>query len=150
MDTLLQKQIGRVSLRVELEPDVNPDTSWIGTFSNEPDEYAIDHHERSGITRNTYQYFNPCNIDPDEPEKWAEKDYDHMMRLENGHSAFYGVVAGVRIDGKEIGFDSVWGFELDGSDSDGYIDSEVRGIAREALADARRFVASISTQPREE
>jgi hypothetical protein len=101
-------------------PDNDPDTSWIGTFSSVAGPGAIDHRERSGEGHRVLQYFNPAN-----PE-YGEAEYEHMMRLERGESAFIGVKAEAVIvmgpraaEGygklETITSDGLWGIETDSS-----------------------------------
>mgnify|MGYP001579817739 CR=1 FL=1 len=138
-DTLFTHSIGKVKLECWLEPDLDPDTSWIGEFSNTPGEAAIEH---IGDSRE-FKYFNPAN-----PE-YAQQDYEHMLRLVRGDIAFYGILASISIahadwyKGKEIGRAAVWGYELD-APPDAQFMSEARNIASLALTDARDFLRSLA------
>lgn len=93
--------------------DESPDLDWIGTFSNTSEEGAINHHERNGVSHNTYKWFNPAN-----PE-YAEQEYADMMRIVRGNTSFYGIsteaviyLSGVR---QVITSGGLWGCEHDGS-----------------------------------
>lgn len=100
-------------IRFVREIDTNPDLDWIGTFSNEPEEGAIDRSKIESLDRNQYRYFNPAN-----PE-YAKQEYEHMMNLEKGNSSMYGVraeaivyLSGVR---QTIRSGGLWGLEHNGS-----------------------------------
>ena len=131
-------------IRFVRDIDENPDTDWIGTFSNEPREGAIDHRERSGRGYDVLQYFNPAN-----PE-YAEQEYKHIMRLERGDSCFYGAraeaviyLSGVR---QIITSSGLWGLEHDGGkECEAYFKEEEKNQLeelKEILKDNFKFSAS--------
>ena len=70
------------------------------------------------------------------------QDADRLRAYYNNDWTFVGIVATVKVDGKELGNASVWGFESDSGDD--YIRSEARNIATEALAEAKAFIASLA------
>ena len=48
------------SVRIEKIPDTDPDTSYLGDYSNSPkNPYSIDRQERGDMGRNELRYFNP-------------------------------------------------------------------------------------------
>ena len=69
-------------------PDYDADLSWIGTFSNEPEEFAIEHDGG----RNSFKYFNPqkgaC-----ENKKQAKRDYERIMAYDRGDWGMIGIMA---------------------------------------------------------
>ena len=73
--------------------------------------------------------------------RYCFQDADRLVGLERGEWSFLGILANVRIDNREIGHASVWGFESDMDDRS--IRLESLSIASEALSDAKSFLASL-------
>lgn len=67
--------------------DHDPDTSWIGEFSDTPEEGAIPHPPGINNPR-IYNYFNPAT-------EYGDQDYERFMQIERGDVWFYGVRAQV-------------------------------------------------------
>lgn len=168
LDKLFDKQLGKVHLVVNTESDNDPDTSYLGEWCafrqpNTADEklvdrrtgYVLDHH---GIWRDERGRIVPA------PENLNERGREYRFTFHNnGHDKlvyalrdhqrlanlgqtwdYVGIVARVYLNGADIGTASVWGFENDWDrDSEKYIRSEARGIAQEAIAEARAWLASI-------
>ena len=167
----LTKDIGNVTLTVELEYDYDTDLSWIGKWSNRnvgsmgKDEKLV--HVRSmsvmdcyGVWRNAKGQFVP------EPEEfiysrdyqytfhnnghdkgiYALRDSQTLQDLNNGHLWHVGIVATVMVKGIEVGHGSCWGYMTDGrknGDYEPYIHQSVREIAREALRSAKRNLSQL-------
>ena len=153
--------VGSVKLRVTLEIDYYPDASWLGTFSEyrEPenedeklvylkDMVVLDHH---GIWRDEYGRIVPTP-EPYEYSRdyqytfhnnghdkiaYAIQDAKRLRDLNNGRWAFLVCVATVTMDGRQIGNWALGGLEDDCDKAS--LDSEMRVVAREAVADAKAW-----------
>ena len=126
MKTVIKAEVKRPtieSIKIKHVLDEDPDTSWMGEFSDDPEEGAIDHSEREGSSR-SLKYFNPAN-----PE-YAEQQYKRMIELEHGHFSFIGIIAEANIlipQGdhficQKLSSGGLWGIENDSADS--YINEE--------------------------
>lgn len=73
------------SIKVVHQYDDCPDTSWIGEYSNNWQEGAIDRQERGDMGRNEHRYFIPAT-------EYGEQDYKQMEALNNGDWHFIGIV----------------------------------------------------------
>jgi hypothetical protein len=114
-------------------PDYDTDLSWLGTFSNEKGEHAIEHSEGG----RTYKYFNADNV---ENMKQARQNYEEMMKFERGESLMIGIKAQAEIrtsyNGKTwlcnaVSSGGLWGIE--DSNEDDYI----KEVEHEQLADIK-------------
>ena len=132
--------------------DDQPDTSWLGQFSNRAEsDYAINHRERSG-DRRAYEWFNPCVENyKGEPEKdirkYCEQDYQRMVSLDNGAWCFYGIeaVADVQFNSdvvQTVRSGGLWGVESDSEAS--YLTS----IENDQLAELRDQLRSMGFSTR--
>lgn len=73
---------------------------------------------------------------------YAFQDASRLAGLVAGDWWYVGIACNVTVDGVTIGEFSVWGFETDGSRSDGrYLRSEARNIEHEAIHQAREWFA---------
>ena len=132
METIVNKTIGRVNISVNLVMDEWPDLSYLGVFSNQWKEGALEY----STDRNTMPYFIPEN-----PE-YGQEDMQRMKDYNNNQWMMVGIVATVSIDGREIGNYSVWGFEYEYKVEDYHMD-ESRSIARQSIREAREFISSL-------
>lgn len=116
--------------------DEYPDLSWIGEFSNTPEEDAIPHPPGINNPR-FYNYFNPAT-------EYGHQDYELMMKIERGDIWFIGVRAQVTIPIPSSRFNDSWIMEtidtpglwgVEGNDGN-YIDEvfeEEKGILIDML-----------------
>jgi hypothetical protein len=90
------KKINKITIKHI--PDYDADLSWIGTFSNEAGEFAIEHKG----DRNSCKYFNPqkgaC-----EDIKQARRDYKTIMKYDSGELYCIGIKAEAEIATSEDG-----------------------------------------------
>ncbi len=75
---------------IEHKIDEYPDLSYLGSFSNKPGAYPIEHN--GGLR--AYPYFNADNVDD---LTQAEQNYDRMMMFENGNVYMMGIIAEAQI-----------------------------------------------------
>lgn len=142
METLLNKTIGNISVMVSLVHDLHPDLSFLGEYSNEPAEGAIE----TGLTDGRhYPYFNP------QPgmEEYAKEDYERMKAYNRGDWMMVGVIASIKWDGRMLGSGSLWGVEYAFKVED-YHNEFMRDVVSEAIAEARTFLASVPKSKREQ
>ena len=117
---------------VTLEPDSWPDLSWIGEFSNTPEDGAIDHEH--GNSR-TVDYFNSANIE------YAKENYDRMMAYQNGHWHMMVIVASAYKSGVELGREALSSVESDSEQA--YIDYTALELADEAITEAKGVICAL-------
>lgn len=109
-------QVSRSDFEMVKEMDEYPDLSYLGEFSDTPEENAIDHRARSG-ERNALRYFNPAT-------EYGELDYERMMAYKMGHWYMVHVAAKVTVkipfgDGyilHTVESPGLWGVESDSDD----------------------------------
>lgn len=126
------------SIKVQRVADSDPDTSYLGTFSNRAyTQFAIDHCERTGSNRTNGQWFNPGTVeDFKESASWipttvenkrqywhdamvknAEADYARMIAFSDGQWEYIGIraTAEVVIAGtcQTVTSGGLWGIESD-------------------------------------
>ena len=127
------------SVRIETVTDTDPDTSWIGVYSNSAEtEFAIDRQERGDCERGQYRYFNPGTVEAFDPAaSWiptgtkdkraywhaamldnAAKDYIRMESLQAGNWYFVGIIAKAVVVSAQgvtqtIRSGGLWGIESD-------------------------------------
>lgn len=79
-----------------------------------------------------------------EPHKlrYLFQDADRLRAYYRNDWAYFGIIARVYANGREIGNASVWGFESDMGDSE--FKAEARNIARDAIAEARQWLESLA------
>jgi hypothetical protein len=141
MNTSTKITVSRSDFQMEKLDDAFPDTSWIGEYTNDWKEGAIDRQERGDWDRREYRYFIPAT-------EYAEQDYQRMESLSRGAWSFIGIRASVeiKIPSKQGGYwttqtihaPGVWGIESDsGTD---YFD-EVFREESEALAEMLEALA---------
>ena len=133
-------------IRVIRKIDSDPDTSHLGTFDNEAEtKFAINHHERGGDTRRSYQWFNSSSVDTSnsdaENKKYAEQDYKRIVSLDSQAWYFMGIVAeatvyiaGVR---QTLQSGGLWGIESDSEES------YLKDIEIEQLSELRDILKEI-------
>lgn len=106
-----KKQANRIlAVRIVHETDCNPDTSWLGEYSNSPScEYSIDREERGDCGTREMRYFNPSfnhvditghpqdGLSPDEVKKYTEQDYRRMENYNAQQWQFIGIRAEAEI-----------------------------------------------------
>jgi hypothetical protein len=86
------------NIYVEMIPDYDADSSYLGEYSDKPGPGAIDREERKDMeSRNEYRYFNPGNYDmslpQEERDKYALKDYERSEDLNRGLWGYIGIRA---------------------------------------------------------
>lgn len=142
------------SVHAKIVCDQDPDTSWIGEFSDTPGEGAIDHHATGIWLERSYRgprYFNPANYSYDyylNTEKrsksearslaneQAKQDYKRLVGFYQGDWSMVGVVVTVYRDGVELGSASIWGIETD-SGADCFKSLVMDELLHEAVNEAR-------------
>lgn len=129
----MSKQI--LSIKVQRLLDENPDTSYLGEYSNHAmSEEAIDRKERGDMGRNEYRFFNPAMTGEEtgNPES-PEQDYERMESLNRGDWSMIGIRAEAQIlvNGtvQKIGSAGLWGVESDSGKD--YLEE----VARQELTD---------------
>lgn len=124
---------------IETETDYDPDLSWLGDFSDQPREGAIDHRERQGLGERYLQYFNPAN-----PE-YAEEDYARMIAYDRCDWCMLGVTACAKVIAERNGFKRItifrscgcWGVESDGKE-------HIEEVAEEELKDLKEHLKTFN------
>ena len=133
-----------IGVKIEHKPDEDPDTSWLGEYSNTPKEHAIDRQERGDMGRNEFRYFNPAMSgeqtgNPESPEQ----DYQRMESLNAGQWCFIGIIAKAELRNPATSVTQVvrsgglWGIESD-SEKD-YLASVEKGQLAELRAELLAF-----------
>lgn len=74
------------AIRIEWLEDESPDMSYLGEYSDTPEEHSIDRKERGDMGRNEYRYFNLGAGDAD----YIEQDYERYERLNRGEWCMLG------------------------------------------------------------
>lgn len=132
------------SIRIIWKQDESPDTSYLGKYSNTPEQYAIDRKARGDMQRNEYRYFNPGQTYDDvsaaDRKNYIEQDYTRMQRLQAGDWCYMGCLAEATISYptgngsrriERLTSGGLWGIE---SDSDSKYANEVES---DELADLK-------------
>lgn len=145
----MKRSILSVTLHHDIDSD--PDTSYLGEYSNTPDSLAaIDRQERGDWGRGVYRYFNPAMTaietgNPDSPEQ----AYRRLEAFNRGDWCYLGIyaVAEVQFSNagpiQEIRSGGLWGIE---SDSDRpYLES----VANEELYQLRAELTAAGFTKRE-
>jgi len=140
METLCNKNLGNISVMVSLIHDPHSDLSYLGEYSSEPSEHAIETGHTDG---RHYPYFNPANPD------YAQEDFERMKAYNNGDWMMTGVVATIKLDGRVLGNGSLWGVEYAFKVED-YHKEFMRDVVREAIAEARKFLGDIPKSKNEQ
>lgn len=117
------------SITIKHYIDDNPDTSFLGEYSNRRAKFSFDRKVLGDMGRNEYRYFNP-GINPLEGKtqserkelyKYALQDYERMESLNKGNWWFIGIKAEATIIINNviqtISSGGLWGIES-GSDRD--------------------------------
>jgi hypothetical protein len=95
-----------LSIKIKHVIDDNPDTSYLGEYSNHRAKFSFDREFLHDINRGEYKYFNPC-INPlqgkTQKEKkdlflQAKRDYERMESLNNGNWCYIGIRAEAEIN----------------------------------------------------
>lgn len=120
-----------VGITVVSMTETYPDTSWMGSYGNEPkSEFAIDRHERGDGRAREYRWFNgPVEnyegATKKEIKKYVEQDYERFEGFNHDQWYFIGIKAKAEIhtssNGKEwlvndISSGGLWGIESDCGD----------------------------------
>ena len=106
-----------LSVQVERPVDTDPDLSYLGTYSNTPEEHHIDRKEHGWYKRNEYRYFNLGCGDPE----YLEQDYKRMCDYNNSQWWMVGVQAIAKVQftdngpSQSIKSGGLWGVESDSS-----------------------------------
>lgn len=131
------KRINKIVVKKEL--DTNPQLDYLGSFSDEPGKFAIEHNGGRG----TFKFFNADNV---ENMKQARENYRRMMEYDSGQLCDYGVTAYAEIytgsDGKtwlinKIHSGGLWGLSSDGSAAE--FDSEAENQRAELAETLKEF-----------
>jgi len=69
------------SIKIVHEYDDDPDLSWLGKFSNEWSQGAIDRKRFGDWDPSEMRYFVPCNHWPHNPENWAHVPEDDLKDI---------------------------------------------------------------------
>ena len=121
--------------------DNDPDLSWLGTFSQKPEDGAIDHEP--GNNR-TFIYFSPGNGDPEHPE-YAQQDYETMLAYERQNWWMVGIKATAQVSYEcehgtrrlqDFESYSLWGNEKGMSNDE----SHLREVEEDQLYDLRKHL----------
>lgn len=148
----------------KVERDEDPDLSWLGEFSESPEEGAIDHHETDqwlGRSDRGPRYFNPCDyaldyylneekLQPEEAKQKADlqanKDYKRLVAYYQNEWDMVGVVVTASKAGVELGDVSLWGIESDSAKS--FFKGLVRNeLAPEAIRIAKKTLTKLCESP---
>ena len=148
-------------LRIIIEhmPDTDPDTSWMGRYSNEPQEWAlvrIGEHAGEFVKDlpddedlphqgREFRHFNPCadnyeGCTDDEIRKYCKQDFDRMESLSNGNWCFIGITAKAEVVSaggtcQEVTSGGLWGIESDAKDHHKEIEQgQLASLRRELLS----------------
>lgn len=135
-------KLGRVW--IERKEDESPDLSWIGEYSNQAKDGAIDRQERGHCGRGEYRYFIPAMTgeetgNPDSPEQ----DYERMESYNRGGWCMIGIIAKAEVlipivgcpgnsTVQTIHSSGLWGIESDSGEE------ELKRIEQEELVDLGR------------
>jgi hypothetical protein len=145
------------SIVVNREDDNCPCLDWLGKWSNENVEGAIDRQETGHWKHGEYRYFVPAvakgqinydsTLSDEEREKYANQDHERMESLEDGKWYMLGVQAVCRLkisyDGgknwhlQDIHSGGLWGIESDSEES--YIKEQ----EDEQLDELKRLVVTL-------
>lgn len=135
------KKINRITISHVVDND--HDLSMLGSFSDKPGKYAIEHDGG----RNSYRYFNAENVSN---TKEARENYEEMMKFERGELYMIGVRAYADIATKDdenfkswtinrISSAGIWGI------TQGYKNDteDIKEIEQEQLAEIKDILASL-------
>jgi hypothetical protein len=152
-------------IEAHIVPDYDADVSWIGEFSNEPGEGAIDHHATGkwlGRSHRGERYFNPANYDMDyyikyakmseaqaraEADRHAQSDYKRLVGYYTDEWSMVGVTLTVSRDGVKLAEASIWGVETD-SGADNF-NALVQDLLHDAMAEADEKLKLLTAFARE-
>lgn len=143
---------------VRFEYDNDADVSYLGEFSDTPEEGAINHHATDkwlGRSFRGQRYFNPPNYDdtikyyletekvsPEEAKAQADRtamvDYERLVDYYNDGWSMVGMIVTVYLDGVRLGDSSIWGVETDaGAD---YFKELFSDQLHQAMIEARKHL----------
>lgn len=152
---------------VKFQYDEDADLSYMGEFSDAPDDGAIDHHEKGEWLGRSYRgprYFIPAHYKDAlnyylEHEKLSEEearakadrqvvaDYERLVEYHQGHWSMLGMIVTVYLDGVKLGDASIWSVE---SDSGAVHFKELYDdLLHEAVAEARKTLEKLCTKAKE-
>jgi len=130
-----ESTFGKFLIRAEIALDDCPDLSYLGKFSDTPEEGAILHAPEDS---RTFKYFNPEN-----PE-YAKEDYKRMLAYERGEWYFTLISVTVRCAGTNIVLGESNGGNMD---SDSLLsdnkDAEVLWFIDEAVSAAKENLSKL-------
>ena len=113
------------SIKIKQYFDSDPDTSFLGEYSNKRAKFSFDRQFLGDMNRNEYRYFNPypnpltgkTQKEKKELYQWAKQNYERMESLNNQNWFFFGLVveAEIIINGviQNISSGGLWGIESD-------------------------------------
>ena len=123
-------------VKIRVVDDEDADTSWLGEFSDSPQEGAIDHHATDTWLARGWRgprYFNPVN-----PE-CGQEDYERLVAMYQGHWSMVGLTVTVYREGVELGAASLWGIESD-SGHDYFCETIAEELVPEAIGQAKKTI----------
>lgn len=143
-------------ITVKAVVDESPDTSWLGEYTDSPDDWAIcrhcgeylalvdDEHEIPRVGRK-YRFFRPYSAGEKEGtteyQEYGYRDYKRMEGLGRGDWCFIGIMAEATVSTESgrtetLTSGGLWGIESDAGKD--YLDS----VTDEELADLRSHLES--------
>ncbi len=137
----MSKEISSIKIKQYFDSD--PDTSFLGEYSNKRAKFSFDRQFLGDMNRNEYRYFNPypnplegkTQKERKELYQWAKQNYERMESLNNQNWFFFGLKAEAEIiiNGviQNISSGGLWGIESDSNRS--YIED----IIKEEIADLK-------------
>ena len=155
-------EIGNVKVTAKRVYEDQPDTSWLGEFSNykEPQNknqklvhldtgVVLDHH---GIWRDSmgkiqatpdtsykynWRYEYTFHDNGHEKIKYALQDSRRLEDINSSNICFLGLVVEVTLDSVIVGSDSCWGFESDSGEN--FFINEERNLGLQAIKEAQTW-----------
>ncbi len=137
------KQI--ISITVETLPDDDADLSYLGKYSNQWEEGAIERKDRTGAT---YRYFIPAmsGAETGNPES-PQQDFERMEAYNRNYWGLVGIQAkaSIVINGvcQRIGSGGLWGIESDSGQD------YLKEVAREQLDELTGILENLGFAPEE-
>jgi hypothetical protein len=140
------------TVEAKIEADYDADVSWIGRFSDTPEEGAIDHHATGTWLDRSHRgqrYFNTANYAYQDylnmgksksvarrlANKQAQQDYKRLVGYYTGEWNMVGVKLTISRDGVTLGDASLWSIE---SDSGSYFNEVVQDLLHDVQAEAQQ------------
>lgn len=164
-EPMLSRTIGRVTLTVREEEDCYPDLSYLGECCDLPSSIKtgwVYSRATGGVTRDGVTWHDAAGrfVSAKDSEQWHERNTYGWVRVDCGQDtcaqaisdaecllrhgdSWYsvGLVASVRLAGREVGAASCWGYASDETD---YLAVAAHDLGREALCDAIDWKESVA------